>query len=145
MYHKWQPYDIWFLRYEPSNTDFFVILGHFLPLTSPKIKIFNKIKNKNTKRYNHFTQVEPKIMIICYTVSEIWHVTDVTFIFHFCLFFALLPPLQPKNWKIQKNENTPGDITSFYTSVPKIMIKCSIVPETWCMTDVIVIFHLGFI
>ena len=102
MYHKWQPYDIWFLRYEPSNTDFFVILGHFLPLTSPKIKIFNKIKNKNTKRYNHFTQVEPKIMIICYTVSEIWHVTDVTFIFHFCLFFALLPPYSLKTEKFKK-------------------------------------------
>ena len=65
------------------------------------------------------------------------------FYFSFLSIFCPFTPLQPKNWKIQKNENTPGDITSFYTSVPKIMIKCSIVPETWCMTDVIVIFHLG--
>ena len=31
----------------------------------------------------------PKIMIIGYTVSEIWHVTDC--FFHFGLFFAILP------------------------------------------------------
>ena len=32
----------------------------------------------------------PKIMI-CYTVPEIWCVTDVIAIFHFVLFFTLLP------------------------------------------------------
>ena len=30
VYNKWQPYDIWFLRYEVQQTEFFVILGHFL-------------------------------------------------------------------------------------------------------------------
>ena len=30
MYHKWQPYDIWFPRYQLHQTDFF-ILGHFFP------------------------------------------------------------------------------------------------------------------
>ena len=103
MYHKWQPYDIWFLRYEPRKTEFFVILGHFLPLTSPKIKIFKKIiKKRNTWRNNHLTQAEPKIMIICYTVSEKWHMTDLTFIFHFCLFFALLSPCSLKNENFKK-------------------------------------------
>ena len=32
---------------------------------------------------------------LCYTVPELWCVEDVT-IFHFGLFFALLPPLQAK-------------------------------------------------
>ena len=32
----------------------------------------------------------PKIMIVCYTVPEIWHVTDVIFNFHFGLFSAIL-------------------------------------------------------
>ena len=32
----------------------------------------------------------PKIMIICYTVPKIWVMTDVI-IFHFELFFSLLP------------------------------------------------------
>ena len=35
-------------------------------------------------------------MIICYTVPEIWRMTDVIFIFNFCLSFALLPPNDPK-------------------------------------------------
>ena len=50
-----------------------------------------------------YTRV-PKIMIICYTVPEIWHVTDVIFIFHIGLFFAPLPPSQPKKSKFHKNE-----------------------------------------
>ena len=35
------------------------------------------------------------------------------------------------------------EISSFYTSVPIIMIICDTVPETWPVTDVIVIFHFG--
>ena len=34
----------------------------------------------------------PKIMIIYYTVPEIWHLTDVIVIFHIGQFFAILPP-----------------------------------------------------
>ena len=33
------------------------------------------------------------------------------------------------------------EISSFYTSVPKIMILCHTVPEIWRVTDVICIFH----
>ena len=41
-----------------------------------------------------------------------WHMTDVIFIFHFGLFFALLPPNIPKNQnhKKKKRKKTPGDI-----------------------------------
>ena len=35
-------------------------------------------------------------MVICYTVPEIWHMMDVI-IFYFGLFFAVLPPNNPKN------------------------------------------------
>ena len=31
VYHKWQSYDVWFLRYGAQETEFFVIWGHFLP------------------------------------------------------------------------------------------------------------------
>ena len=41
-------------------------------------------------------------MIICYTVPEIWHVTDVIVIFHFGLFFALLTPNIPENQNFKK-------------------------------------------
>ena len=55
-------------------------------------------------------------MIICYTVPEIWHVTDVIVIFHFGLFFALLPPNSPKNENFKKNENH-GWICHHFTQV----------------------------
>ena len=43
-------------------------------------------------------------MIICFTVPEIWHMTDVIVTFHFGLFFGLLPLQQLKKRKFQKNE-----------------------------------------
>ena len=56
-------------------------------------------------------------MIICYTVPEIWHVTDAIFIFHLGY---LLPS---DKWKSQKNEKKKClGISSLYTNVPKIMI-----------------------
>ena len=49
-------------------------------------------------------------MIICCTVPEIWHMTDVIVIFHFGLFFALLTPNSPKNQNFKEMKKTPGDI-----------------------------------
>ena len=46
----------------------------------------------------------PKIIIICFTVPEAWRMTDVIVIFHFGLFFALLPLQQHKKSKFLKNE-----------------------------------------
>ena len=147
MYHKWQSYDVWFLRYGVWQTEFFVILDHFLPFyppKNPKNQNFEKMKqppgdiiilhmctiNDNHMMYgsrdmerdrqNHLsfwtivycitsrkikfwkTEKMPgdiiilhkctKITITCYTVPEIWHLTDVSVIFHFGLLFALLPP-----------------------------------------------------
>ena len=51
MYHKWQLHEVWFvwsMRYGVQQTEFFVILDHFLPfypLTTQKIKIFKIWKN----------------------------------------------------------------------------------------------------
>ena len=61
MYHKWKSYDVWFLRCGAWQSEFFVILGHFwpfTPLTTKKIKI--KKKQKNARRYCHFTYVYHK-------------------------------------------------------------------------------------
>ena len=65
--------------------------------------------------------------------------------------FALLPtplptttpPQTAPKIKISKKLKKRKDISSFYRSVLKIMIIGYTVPETWHMTDVIVIFHLG--
>ena len=74
VYHKWQSYDAWFLRY----VSFWVIFCSFTPLTTQKIKILKKWK-KELEIPSFYTGV-PNIMIVCYTVPEIWHV-----------FFTLLP------------------------------------------------------
>ena len=47
VYHKWQLYDVWLLRYWAQQTEYFVILDHFcpfIPLTIQKIKILKKWK-----------------------------------------------------------------------------------------------------
>ena len=64
-----------------------------------------KRKKREKKRILHKCT---KIIIICHTVPKIWRLTDVIFIFHFGLFFALLslPPNSPKN----KNEKALRDI-----------------------------------
>ena len=95
--------------------------GQFLtfhPLNSPKNKNFKKKKRKKTPGHTSFYASTPKIMIICYTVLEIWCVTDVIVIFHFWLVFALLPPNSLKNENFNKMEKY-LEISSFYTSVPK--------------------------
>ena len=59
------------------------------------------ISNKCTKNHDH----------ICYTVPEIWCMTNVIVIFHFGLFFvffALLPPPPPstaQKIKLKKNKD----------------------------------------
>ena len=43
VHHKWQSYDVWFLRYEACRTEFFVIFV-IIPLTTLKLK------NQNLKK-----------------------------------------------------------------------------------------------
>ena len=78
----------WDTEHDGQNClSFWTIFCPFTPLTTRKIKIFKKWK----KHLEFYTSVM-KIMIICYTVPEIWRVTDAIVIFHFGLFFAILPP-----------------------------------------------------
>ena len=96
VYYKWQSYDVWFLRYEVQQTEIFVILDNFLPLTQ------NFLKNSKTCLEMALYTSVPKIMIICYTVPVIQHVTDVIFIFQFVLIFAFYHPNNPKNQIFEK-------------------------------------------
>ena len=61
----------------------------FNPLTAQKMKISKKWQKR--LEISSFYTCVPKIMTICYTVSEIWCMTDVIVIFHFGLFFTFLP------------------------------------------------------
>ena len=117
VYHRCQSFDVWFLGHGAQWTEFLVILGNFLPFLplTRKIKILKK-----WKKYQDisFYKSVPKIMIICYTVPEIQHVTDVISIFHFGLFFALLTtndPKDPKNLNLKKVKKKPGDIIILHT------------------------------
>ena len=84
---------IWGTVPEIQSDRIFCHFGSFLtllpppPLNSPKNENFKKIKKKLT--ISSFYTSVPKIMIIRYTMPEIWHMTDVIVFFHFALFFAL--------------------------------------------------------
>ena len=67
--------------------------------------------------------------------------TDII-IFQFGPFFALLPSKNQNSLKMKKKHM---EISSFYTSAPKIMIICYTVPDIWCVTDVIVVFKFGLL
>ena len=67
VYHKSRSYDVWFLRYKVQRTEFFVILGHFLPLTlltTQKIRILKTLK-KLLKILSFYTCVTQMMIIWC--------------------------------------------------------------------------------
>ena len=89
-----------------SETEFFVILDHFLPLhpfSHPSLTI-QKIKTlKKWEKYlemSSFHTCTPKNTIIWCTLTQIWHVADIIFC-HFRSFFAFTP-LFTKKIKICK-------------------------------------------
>ena len=83
------------------QTDFFVLLGHFLPfypLTTQKIKILKKYKKH--MKMSSIDICVPKITIIWCMLPEIWvqpHNFRPFWVI-FCLFTQLLAP-KTKNWK----------------------------------------------
>ena len=90
----------------------------FYPLNSLKKSKFKKMKRQVPRDIIIYKSV-PKIMIICYTLPEIWHVMDVIVIFSF---WAIFYPNSQKNQNYKKMKRTP-EISSFYTCVPKIMVR----------------------
>ena len=141
-HHKWKLYDVWFLRYGTQQNfshfrPFFVLL-HPLPLTTERIKILKKMKktsgdiiilHKCTINDNHMIYGSWDMKCIIIFLSS-WII--------FCTF--TITAWKMKIWKKWKKHL---EISSFYTSAPKIMIICYNVPEIWHVMDVIVIFHFG--
>ena len=125
-------YCSWDMAYDRCKYYFsfsFFIFCPFTPPTAQKIKISKKWK-KHLEMSSFYTSV-PKIMIICYTVPEIWCMMDITVIFHFGIYFALTA----QKFKISKKWKKCQEISSFHTCVPKIMIGWCTVPEIWCAMD----------
>ena len=124
LYYSWD-----MVRDRCNYFSLWVIFYHFTSLTAQRIKILKKWK-KYLEISSLYTSV-PKIIIICYSVLEIWRMIDVI-IFHFGLFFALLTAQKIKilnKWKKHL------EMSSFYICVPKIMIRWCMVPEIWCAME----------
>ena len=144
MYHKLQPYDIWFQRHQAWRTEFFVILDYLLPfptlLTAKKKWKFSKTE-KIAWRYYHFTHVQQKWQSydVWFLRYEVWRTEFFVILDCFLPFY---PHNNPKNQNFEKMKKT-LEISSFYICAPKIMIRWCMVPEIWCVTDVIVISHFG--
>ena len=86
-------------------------------------------KWKKTLEISSFNTIVPKSMILCYTFPEMWRQTNVIVYFSFWAIFSPCTPLHPKKWKFQQQQKKCLEISSFNTSIPKIMIKCYIAPE----------------
>ena len=112
LHHKWQSYDVWFLRYRARQTEFFVILDSFLPFYLPidpenqnfiKIKIIPKgiiILHKHAINDNH-------------TMYGSWDIKcDGHNFLSFDTVFCSFVPLTTQKLKILKKwkKPTPGDI-----------------------------------
>ena len=57
---------------------------------------------------------------------------DVIVIFHFGLFFAILPPNSPKNQNFKKMEKPPGEIIILHMCTKNYD---QIMYSSWCVTD----------
>ena len=124
----------------------FFILGYFLsfyPPHSPKNENFKTMKkilgdiiilHKCTKNHGH----------MLYCSWDIVH--DGCNYFSFWAIFCPFTPLTAQNTEISKKwkKKKKHLEISFYTSVPKVMLKCCTAPDIWCLTDVI-IFHFGLL
>ena len=142
VYHKWQLYDAWFLRYGAWRTEILVISNyflHFYPPNNPKNQNFEKMKK----------QPGDIITLLMCTINDnhmmygFWDMErDRQNFLSFWTIFCPFTLLTAQKIKIFKKWKKHPEISTFYKSVPKIMIICYTFPEIWYVTDVI-IFHFG--
>ena len=133
VYHKWQSYDDWLLRYGAWQTKLLVILDHSLPFYNRQNQNFEKMKNtpgdiiilhKCTKNHDHMLHCS------CDTTCE-----GCNFLFLILAYFLPFTLLTTQKTKIFTKWNKQLEISSFYACITKIMITWCMVPEIWCMTD----------
>ena len=126
VYQKWQSYDVWFLRYGAWQTEFFVILGHFLPFYLP-----NDPENQNFEMKKNLGDII--ILNICtindnHMVYGSWDMEHKK-IFCFGPFLTFYPTNNPKNQNFDKTKkkNTPGNIINLHkcTKNHDHMLYCS--------------------
>ena len=124
VYHKWHSWcmvpEIW------SMTDrSFCHFGHFLPFyppNNPKYQNFEKMKTSENV-LNKCTINNNYVMFGSWDMMR-----DRQNFLSFWTIFCSFTPLTNQKIKILKNWKKHFEISSFYTSVPKIMIICYTVP-----------------
>ena len=111
--------------------------GPFTPLTTHKIKILKKKKNGKPENIILYKSIKNDIHMMYGSWDKKHNRQNfLPFLGQFLLFYFTKSKFQ-KKWKKSL------EISSIYTSAPKIMIICHIVPEIQCVMDVIFIFHFG--
>ena len=113
-------HDVWFLRYRVRQTEFFVILGHYLPFNPTPLLIL-KIKILKKK----MEKMPQDIVLLCINVYHKWRSYDIWFLIYkvqqtesFIILGHFLPfsPLTTQKIKILKLKKTPGDIIILHIS-----------------------------
>ena len=131
VYYKWQSSDVWFLRYGPQRTEFFV---------NPKNRNFEKITKKPPKNLI-FIILHKCIKNQDHVLHCFWDTSrdrcNIYFSF-WAIFCIFNPPHPPKltTWKIIILKK--WDIawrSSIYIWIHKIIITWYTVPERWCARD----------
>ena len=111
MHHKWQSYDLWFLRYQLQQTDFFSHLGSLFALLPP-----TPLENENIKKMK---KIPGDIIKISQAYQNHDHRLYCSWdmacdrhncYFSFCAIFSLSSPKQPQKWKYKKMKIKTGDI-----------------------------------
>ena len=101
-------YCAWDMVHDECNC-YFLFWAIFCP-NSPKNENFKKTKKKHLEILSFCTSV-PKIMIICYTVPEIWRKTVAVVSFPFwTIFLPFYPRNSQKKSKFWNNEKKSGYI-----------------------------------
>ena len=142
-------YGVWWMSLLFFNVGYFLL---FYPPNSPKKENLKKKKKKETTtttwRYHHFTQVYQKswsyaMLFLRYMVRDGCN-CYFSFWAIFCPFTALTAQKikiskktqkQTKANKANKQTNKKHLEISFYTRVPKTMIRWCTVSDIWCTTD----------
>ena len=117
LHHKWQSYDVWFLRYGVHQIEFFVILHHFLPfypLPLPPSPM--DPKNQNFGQMNN--TLEDIVMLQMYTINDShmmygsWDMkcNRQNFLWFWTIFLPFYPPNNTKNQNFERVKQMPGDI-----------------------------------
>ena len=103
-------------EYGVQQTNFFIILGHFLslyPTNNLKNQNSEKMKKKNTWRYHHFTLVTNN-----HVVCGSWDRAQQTNLLFWTIFCPFSPPDNLENQNFEKIKKAPEDII--------ILHKCTI-------------------